>query len=216
MAMPEIRVLVVDDHAILREGIRSLLENQPNVCIVGEAADGQEALEKVAITQPDLVLMDIAMPQMDGLEATKRIKAAYPEVQILVLSQHDNREFILPLLEAGAAGYVLKRSGSRELLAAIRGVMEEGAYLQPAVARQLIDHHVRRRVSEAQAPQLTGRETEVLQLVVAGRTSREIGLQLNISAKTVSVHRSNLMAKLGVHSSAELISYAIHHGLIKP
>jgi NarL family two-component system response regulator LiaR len=216
IAMPEIRVLVVDDHAILREGIRSLLENQPDVCVVGEAADGQEALEKVAITQPDLVLMDIAMPQMDGLEATKRIKAAHPEVQILVLTQHDNREFVLPLLEAGAAGYVLKRSGSRELLAAIRGVMEEGAYLQPAVARQLIDQHVRRRLSKAQAPQLTGREAEILQLVAAGKTSREIGLLLNISAKTVSVHRSNLMAKLGVHSSAELISHAIHHGLIEP
>jgi len=214
--MPEIRVLVVDDHAILREGICSLLEHQSDVHVVGEASDGQEALEKVATTQPDLVLMDIAMPRMDGLEATKRIKAAYPDVQILILTQHDNREFVLPLLQAGAAGYVLKRSGSRELLAAIRGVMEEGAYLQPAVARQLINYHVRHELSEARVPHLTKRETEVLQLVVAGKTNREIALQLNISAKTVSVHRTNIMTKLGVHSSVELVRYAIRHGLVEP
>jgi len=213
--MPEVRVLVVDDHAILREGICSLLEHQPDVQVVGVASDGQEALQKVNETLPDLVLMDIAMPNVDGLEATRQIKAAHPSVQVLILTQHDHREFVVASLKAGAAGYVLKRAGSRELLAAIRGVMTEGAYLQPTAARHLLDHHSQQEAPQRAAIYLTKRETEVLGLVVAGKTSREIALDLGISPKTVSVHRSNLMAKLAVHSSAELVHAAISHGLVE-
>lgn len=212
--MGEIRVLLVDDHRILREGLRSLLERQPDIKVVGEAGDGLEAIHKVASLEPDVVVMDVAMPGMDGLQATTRIKEEYPQARVLVLTQYDEEQFILPLLRAGASGYVLKQAGRREVLQAIREVAEEGVFLPPQAARQVL-----RAVQEPQEepePRLTPRETEVLCLVAQGKTNREIATLLGISPKTVSVHRSNLMAKLGLHSSVDLVRYAIRKGLAAP
>lgn len=215
--MPEIRVLVVDDHAILRDGICSLLQQQDDIIVAGAVSNGLEALEHVANNAPDIVLMDIAMPVMDGIEATRQIKARYPKVRVLILSQHDDHEYIRPLLQAGASGYVLKRSGGREVLTAIRQVYEQGAFLEPSVTRQLLDSYSQNDVVEQpDSPMLTDREWQVLELVVAGKSSKEIARQLHISPKTVSVHRSNIMAKLGVNNSIELVHYVNRHHLVNP
>lgn len=211
--MPDIRVLVVDDHAILRDGICSLLERQEGLNVVGEAGNGREALARVEELRPDIVLMDVAMPEMDGLEATRRIKSAYPEIKVLILTQHDNQEYINPLLQAGASGYVLKRSGGREVVTAIRQVYEHGVFLEPDVARQVL-HNFSHAADRAETPSLTEREQEVLQLAVEGKSNKDIARRLFISPKTVSVHRTNIMAKLGVHNSAELVRYAIQHNLV--
>lgn len=211
--MPDIRVLIVDDHAILRDGLRSLLDRQEGITVVGESSNGQEALGRVEELQPDLVLMDLAMPVMDGLEATRRIKAAHPHIKVLILTQHDSQEFVAPALEAGAAGYVLKRAGGREVATAIRQVCEQGAFLQPDVARQMLQHA--NKQNHADLPHLTERELEVLKLTVAGKSNKEIAQQLVISPKTVSVHRSNIMSKLGVRSSVELVRYVMQHKLVE-
>jgi RNA polymerase sigma factor (sigma-70 family) len=214
--MPEIRVLIVDDHAILRDGIRSLLEIQPEIRVVGEAANGREALEKARLLLPDVVLMDVAMPEMNGLEATRQIKALNPQIQILILTQHDDREYVEPLLQAGASGYVLKRSGGREVITAIRQVYESGAYLEPSIARQVIEGFTQKEAkAEDPLEKLTPRERQVFQLLVSGKSNKEIARELRISAKTISVHRSNLMAKLNVHNSIELVHFAAQHRLLE-
>jgi DNA-binding NarL/FixJ family response regulator len=214
--MREIRVLIADDHAILRDGIRSLLERQDDIQIVGEASNGREALDLVGRVQPDIVLMDIAMPEMNGLEATRQIKDRYPQVKVLILTQHDDREYIEPVLKAGAAGYVLKRSGGREVVTAIYQVYEHGAFLEPSIARQVISGYTRSEpAAKEPLPALTERETEILRLTVLGKSNKEIAALLKISPKTVSVHRSNLMGKLDVRSDIELLRYAAQIGLVK-
>jgi DNA-binding NarL/FixJ family response regulator len=214
--MPDIRVLVVDDHAILRDGIRSLLERQEGIRVTGEASNGLEALEKISADPPDIVLMDIAMPVMNGIEATQRIKERFPQVKVLILTQHDDREYIQPLLQAGAAGYVLKRSGGREVLTAINQVYEQGAFLEPSIARQLLESYAQPIVlPPPTTPYLTDREREVLQLVMIGKSNKEIARALHISPKTVSVHRSNIMAKLEVNNSIELVNYVNQHRILE-
>lgn len=218
------RILLVDDHAVLREGLRYLLDQQEDLEVVGEASNGWEALEKIQTLRPDLVLMDIAMPEMDGLEATRRIKAAAPETRVLVLTQHDNREYVLPLLQAGASGYVLKRSGGREVINAIRQVLQHGLFLEASVTQQLVEGmtalagHSLKQTQQAQAeqthPHLTGRELQVLHLLMKGMSNKEIAHRIGISPKTVSVHRSNMMMKLGVSNAIELIRYAEKAGLL--
>lgn len=211
-----IRVLVVDDHAILRDGIRSLLERQQDIVVVGEAGTGAGALELAVTQAPDIVLMDLAMPGMDGLEATRRLRALHPEIKVLILTQHDDREYIAPALQAGAAGYVLKRSGGREVLNAIRQVFEQGAFVEPDVAQQLVQTAL--PVSAAapeNAPHLTEREAQVLRLVVEGQSNKEIARALIISPKTASVHRTNIMSKLGVRNSADLVRYVMQHRLLE-
>ena len=212
--MPDIRVLIVDDHAILRDGLRSLLDRQPGITVVGEAGNGQEALNRLSELQPDIVLMDVAMPVMDGLQATRRINQTYPDLKVLILTQHESQEFIGPLLEAGAAGYVLKRAGGREVATAIRQVHEQGAYLQPDVARKVLSDYKEEQQEQPEVPRLTEREQEVLELTVEGKSIKEIAVVLTISPKTVSVHRTNIMAKFGVHSGVELVRYAIEHNLV--
>jgi len=209
-----IRVLVVDDHAILREGIRSLLERADDITVVGEAANGVAALAQVDALRPDIVLMDLAMPEMDGLEATRRLRQLHPTVKVLILTQHDNQEYIAPALQAGAAGYVLKRSGGREVITAIRQVFEQGAFLAPGVAAEMIRDYVGGPGANWPSHRLTDREREVLRLVVAGKSNKEIAQQLVISPKTASVHRTNIMEKLGVRNSAELVRYALEHRLL--
>ncbi len=209
-----IRVLVVDDHAIVREGICQLLGEQPDIKIVGQAADGEQALAQVAALHPDVVLMDIAMPKIDGLQATQKVMAEFPETRVLVLTQHETTDYILPLLRAGAAGYILKAASAAELLRAIRVVDVEGAFLPSNVIRTLLDGVTQARAAQGQAP-LTEREREILRLIAEGLGVNEVAKKLCISAKTVITHRGNIMEKIGVHNTVELIKYAIREGIVK-
>jgi len=210
-----IRVLVVDDHAILRDGIRSLLESQEDIIVVGEAGDGSEAIELVDKLLPDIVLMDISMPKTNGLDATRSIKVRSPETKVLILTQHDNREYIAPALGAGASGYVLKRSGRREMLNAIRQVHEQGAYLTGNITQEVLQEYAQVNNGSKDVEQhLTERERQVLKLIVEGKSNKEIGLKLRISPKTVSVHRTNIMTKLDVQNTVELIRFAANNPLI--
>lgn len=210
-----IRVLVVDDHAILRDGIRSLLESQEDIIVVGEAGDGSEAIELVGNLLPDIVLMDISMPKTNGLEATRLIKERFPQVNVLILTQHDNREYIAPALGAGASGYVLKRSGRREMLNAIRQVNEKGAFLTSTITQEVLqEYSLPGRNSKSDERHLTERERQVLQLITEGYSNKEVALELGISPKTVSVHRTNIMSKLNVQNTVELIRFATNNPLI--
>ncbi len=209
-----IRVLVVDDHAILRDGIRSLLESQEDIMVVGEAADGAEALEFVSKLQPDIVLMDISMPKMNGLEATRLIKERFPQVKVLILTQHDNREYIAPALGAGASGFVLKRSGRREMLNALRQVHEQGAFLSSNITQEVIQEYSQTSRNGKEEHHLTDRERQVLWLIAEGKSNKEIALVLGISPKTVSVHRTNIMTKLDIPNTVELIRYASNNPLV--
>jgi DNA-binding NarL/FixJ family response regulator len=214
--LPDIRILIVDDHAILRDGIRTLLERQSNIEVVGEASNGHEAVFRVGELQPDIVLMDIAMPEMNGLEATRQIVDKYPQVRILILTQHDNREFITPILQAGASGYILKKSGGRELVNAIHEVYTQGAFLEPTITRQLLDDYAHPEKKTASPDiHLTHREKEVLHLLIAGKSNKEIAFSLSISPKTVSVHRSNIMKKLDVHNIFELLQAVSRYRLLE-
>lgn len=211
-----IRVLVVDDHAILRDGLRSLLDRQQGIVVVGEASSGEEALAQTSALAPDIVLMDLAMPGMDGLEATRRLRQSHPGVKVLILTQHDDREYIAPALHAGAAGYVLKRSGGREVVNAIRQVFEQGAYVEPDVAQHLVQAIPSDVALASHATaSLTDREMQVLRLVVEGLSNKEIARTLVISPKTASVHRTNIMSKLKVRNSADLVRYVMQHHLLE-
>lgn len=207
-----IRVLVVDDHAILRDGIHSLLEGQEDIIVIGEASDGEEAIDHAGKLLPDIVLMDISMPKINGLEATRVIKEKFPQIKVIILTQHDNREYITPALQAGASGYVLKRSGRRELLNAVRQVYEQGAFLTSNIAGEVLQEYTQSaQTYKEEEKHLTIREQEVLQLLVTGKSNKEIGLLLGISPKTVSVHRTNIMAKLGVQNTVELIRFTANN-----
>ncbi|MCL4370841.1 MAG: response regulator transcription factor [Chloroflexi bacterium] len=212
--MSKIRILLADDHAVLRAGIRALLELQPDFQVVGDASDGAQAIAAVRALLPDVVLMDLGMPGMDGLAATRQIKEISPNTRILILTQHENKEYVLPALKVGASGYVLKRSEGDELLNAVRTVHAGGTFLDPSVAG-LIAEEVRRG-SSAQDPYetLSDREREVLLLLAQGKTHKQIGETLFISAKTVDFHRTNLLRKLGLSSRADLTRYAVRRGLI--
>jgi len=210
--MAKIRVLVVDDHAILRDGIRALLTLHEDIEVVGEAAEGREAIDKVRQFLPDVVLMDIAMPLMDGLEATRRIHKENPQAKVLILTQHDNKEYMLSSVKAGAAGCVPKRAVASELVSAIRVVYQGDSYLYPSVAKVLIGDYLQ-HVEQDSYDSLTNREREVLKLVAEGRTSREIGDLLYVSIKTVLGHRTKIMEKLDIHNRTELVKYAIRKGL---
>ncbi len=212
---PVIRILIADDHAILRDGIRSLLDRQVDMMVLGEASNGRDAVTLTGKLRPDVVLMDMAMPEMNGLEATIQIKRLYPQVQVLILTQHDDREYVEPALKAGASGYVLKRSGGREVVQAIREVYLHGAFLEPSVARHILEGFSQPDApSNAALANMTGREREVLGWLVRGKSNKEIAALLSISPKTVSVHRSNLMIKLGIRSEMDLLRYAAQHGLV--
>lgn len=206
--------MVVDDHAVLREGICALLAQHPEMSVVGEAANGVEALDKAEKLQPDIILMDISMPVMDGLEATRQLKCRFPGMRVLVLTQHENKEYVMPLLKAGASGYILKRAGGAELVNAIRAVFTEGAYLPPSIAAAVVNQVG--TATEPQRQKLTDREIQVLRLIAEGLTGREIADKLCLSEKTVNIHRNNIMEKLDLHHVADLVRYAIREGLIQP
>lgn len=211
--MSKIRVLIVDDHAILREGIRALLAAHDDIEAVGEAADGREAVEKVQQLTPDVVLMDVAMPLMDGLEATRRIRKDNPKTKVLILTQYDNKEYILSSIKAGASGCVPKRVVTSELISAIRAVRLGDSFLHPSATKFLIEDYLQ-KVEDDPYDSLTDREREILKLVAEGRTNREIADLLSVSVKTVLGHRTSVMEKLDIHNRTELIKYAIRKGLI--
>ena len=214
--MQRIRVLVVDDHTIVRDGICALLALAGDIEVVGEAANGSEALKMVKELEPDVVLMDIAMPIMDGLEATRRICKEFPRMRVLVLTQYDDKEYVFPVIEAGASGFISKVAASSELASGIRSVFQGDSYLSPSVAKLLIEdyRHGGGRVTRDPYKQLTDRERDVLKLMAEGHTTQEIADMLVVSPKTVEGHKTNLMAKLDIHNRTELVKYALRKGII--
>ncbi len=214
--MSKLRVLIVDDHGIVRAGIRSLLVAETDIEVVGEATGGEEALEKVRELHPELVLMDIAMPGMNGIEATRRIKEEFPDVCVLVLTMHDDEEFFFPVLKAGASGYVLKEAEPKELLYAIQVVINGEIFLSPTVTKSILEALVTTKDEEEDEKhgKLTIREKEILRLAADGQTNREIAQTLFLSIRTVEKHRQSVMRKLGLSKREELTKFAIRKGLI--
>ena len=216
--MDKLRILIVDDHAVVRAGIRSLLEGQSDLEIVGEASGGEEAIQKVMALRPQLVLMDIAMPGMSGIEVTRRIKKDFPDTSVLVLTMHDDEEFFFPVLRAGASGYVLKEAEPQDLLSAIRVVHQGQVFFSPAVAKVLLEGFVTASPSarDDKYRSLTAREKEVLKFAATGQTNRQIAEVLFLSIRTVEKHRQGMMHKLGLDKREDLTKYALRQGLIDP
>jgi two-component system response regulator NreC len=215
--MNKIQVLIADDHKIVRAGIRSLLDGYRDIEVVGEASSGVEAIDQTAHLEPDVVLMDIAMGDLSGLEATAEIKERAPQVKVLALTMHDREEYFFAMLKAGAQGYVLKDSEPEELIAAIRAVHRGEALLSPVVTKAVLVDYLAQPTQGAPSryDRLSLREKEVLRLVVESKTTREIADILHLSSKTVEKHRANMMNKLKLHNLSELIKYAIRKGLIE-
>jgi DNA-binding NarL/FixJ family response regulator len=212
--MEKTRLLIVEDRTLVRAGLRALAETLEGIEVIGEAKDGLDALEKMGQWRPDVVLMDIAMPDLNGLETTARASREFPEIRILILSMHSNEEYVLQALRAGAAGYMLKDASTQELADAVRIVREGGTYLSQAVSRYLADY-VRRVDSEADPlERLSPRKKEVLRLIAEGKNTKEIAHELSISVKTVETHRAQLMAQLDIHDIAGLVRFAIRIGLV--
>ncbi len=220
--MKPIRVILADDHALVRAGIHALLASLEGIEVVAEAGDGRQALQLVEVNRPDMVLMDISMPELNGLDAVEKITRDFPHVRVVILSMHANEEYVLQALRAGAAGYLLKDAGITELELAVRAVARGETYLSPPVSRSVIDDYLRRLdnppeigglppVPEAK---LTPRQREVLQLIAEGRTTQEIAKRLNVGIKTVETHRAQLMERLDIHEVAGLVRYAIRIGLV--
>lgn len=216
--MPTTRVLLVDDHAILRAGLRALLAAYSDIKVVGEAADGTEALARVDELNPDVVVMDIAMPGVNGLVATRQILHAHPKTKVLILTQYDNKEYVLPLMKVGAAGYILKQAVDTDLVSGIRAVSRGESFLHPSVAKVVLDAYMQESTLGSGDPYslLTSREREVLILVAQGHSTREIAEMLHISPNTVDVHRAHMMQKLDLHNIAEISAYAVRHDLLLP
>jgi DNA-binding NarL/FixJ family response regulator len=217
--MKKIRVLIVDDHTLVREGIRAMLALASDIEVVGEAANGREALKKAEQLAPDVILMDLAMPVMGGLEATRRINKQFPASRVLALTQYDDSEYVIPVIEAGARGYVTKMAAFSELATAIQVVYRGESFLSPTAAAALIDECQLKTGIETESDpyqRLTDREREILKLIVEGRTAKEIAEMLVISRKTVEWHKSSLMNKLNIHNKTDLIKYAIRKTIITP
>ena len=203
----KVTVLLVDDHALVRRGFRRMLEDEPTLQVVGEASDGLEAVERAEQLEPDVIVMDCALPQVNGIEASRRILAKRPETAILMLSMHSEDTLVRQALEAGAKGYVLKNAMDLDLVSAIKSVAEGKTVLDPQIARS-------GTLKGERDTGLTPRELEILQHIVAGKSNKEIASELNLSVNTVSVHRANIMDALGIHKTAELVVYAIRNGLV--
>ena len=215
--MGKIKVLVVDDHTIVRDGICALLSLTPDMEVVGEASNGREALEKLKLLVPDVIVMDIAMPVMGGLEATRVIRDEFPEIKVLVLTQYEDKEYVFPAIEAGALGFIIKTAASSDLATGIRSVYRGDSFLSPSVAKLFVERHQSGDEAGNRSDpyaQLTGREREVLKLTAEGYTVKEMADTLIISPKTVEGHKTSLMNKLNLHSRTELVKYALRKGII--
>lgn len=207
-----IRILLADDHAMVRQGFRMILSAQPDMEIIGEAGNGKEAVEMTAKLLPDVIVMDVAMPELNGIEATRKIIAALPRSRILALSMHKDSVYVREILRAGARGYLLKDSIDSDLLAAVRAVAKGEGYLSPAVSDAVLTDY-RKHVS-APLDLLTSREREVLQMIAVGKTNKDIANELKLSVYTVDAHRGRIMEKLNLHSTGELVRFAVRNGLI--
>jgi DNA-binding NarL/FixJ family response regulator len=210
------RVLLADDHALVRAGLRSLLNGMPGVEVVAEASDGAEALELAMRERPDVVLMDIAMKGMGGLEATTRLRAELPQSKVIILSMHSSEEYVLQALHAGAAAYLIKDAATAELELALKSVARGETYLSPAISRQVVDGYVQRVGAAAEGDPLTPRQREVLKRIAEGRSTKQIAFDLNLSVKTVETHRAQIMERLSIRDVAGLVRYAMRTGLVPP
>jgi DNA-binding NarL/FixJ family response regulator len=217
-----LRILIADDHEVARRGIRSLLESHPGWGVCAEAKDGRDAVELAASTKPDLVLLDIGMPNLNGLEAARQILATTPNVAILILTMHDSDNVIREVLRAGARGFLLKSDAGRDLVAAVEALESQKTFFTPRVSQMVLDGFLNREKKRSEIEDvvnpsgdlLTAREREVIQLLAEGRTSKEVAVTLNLSVKTAETHRTNLMRKLGLHSVADLTRYAVRNGIV--
>lgn len=209
-----IKILVADDHKVMREGLRTLIEKQPGMEVIAEAENGRMALKLIKKLSPDIAIMDIAMPDLNGIEATRQIVAEAPGTKVIALSMHSDRQFVTRMMSAGASGYLLKDCAFEEVARAIRSVMARQIYLSPEIVSIVVKAFLRRsEPSDSMLSVISPREREVLQLIAEGKTTKQIALRLHISAKTVDTHRRNIMDKLDIHSIAELTKYAIREGL---
>jgi two-component system response regulator NreC len=218
--MSPIRVLLAEDHNVVREGLRLLLNAQPDITVVGEATNGSQAVTLARETCPDVVVLDISMPELDGLQATRLIRADCPHVQVLILTMHESDSYFFRAVEAGASGYLLKRAASEDLINAVRAVAHGEAFFYPSLARKLLDGYLQH--GQARPPagpteyeELSEREREVMFLLVRGLTNQEIAEKLVVSGSTVQTHRSHILQKLGLETTVDLVRYAIRHGLIE-
>jgi DNA-binding NarL/FixJ family response regulator len=211
-----LNVFIAEDHTLVRSGIRALLESGHDLKVVGEAANGREAVERIQQLQPELVLMDVAMAELNGIDAARQVHATVPNARIIMLSMHEERQYVFESLKAGATGYVLKSAAFQDLIAAIETVMSDRNYISPALSSVVMNDYIRRAQGDEKATELgrlSGREREVLQLIAEGKSSAEVGALLHISVRTVDTHRHNIMTKLEIHSIAGLTKFAIRHGL---
>ncbi|MBI5474644.1 MAG: response regulator transcription factor [Ignavibacteriae bacterium] len=223
--MKKIRILIADDHSVVRSGIRMVLQSSPEFVVVAEAENGQDAVELAAKMKPDVVVMDISMPVMNGIEATGAMKQNNPDIKVIILTVHADEEYVFQILRAGASGYVLKSAGKKEIFAAIRAAVSGERFFSPGISNLIIDGFINRAREQTAAPappakndprqQLTNREIEVLTFIAQGLTNRKIADTLFLSVRTVNTHRTNLMQKLGIHDTATLVRYAIETGLVK-
>jgi DNA-binding NarL/FixJ family response regulator len=217
--MKKINVLLADDHTVVRQGLRALLEAEPDIAVVGEAETGRQAVQLARNLLPDVVVMDIAMPLLNGLEATRQILKQGPATRVLILSSYGDDDYVHQLNEAGATGYLLKQTAAADLVTAIREARNGKAYFSPAISQRLMDHYRETLLKGAPVKKRTGlltsREAEVLQLIAEGKANKQIGAELGISIKTVEKHRQQVMNKLNIHDTAGLTRYAISKGMIK-
>jgi len=212
-----IRILLADDHTVMRNGLRLLLERQPNLSVVGEASDGREAVRTAESVSPDVVVMDIAMPNLNGIEAARQIATARPETAIVILSMHSDESYVIRALKAGARAYLLKDSAEGDLIAAIHAITEGKSFFSPAISRILVEDYMRQleqRHVEDTYELLTTREREILQLLAEGKTNKEVAAILNLSVYTIETHRTHILQKLNLHNVPELILYAVRKGII--
>ncbi len=215
--MSKLRILLADDHTVLRAGLRSLLEQQPHLEVVGEAGDGRQAIELTTTHDPDVVVMDIAMPGLNGIEATRQIVTQHSRAAVIILSMHSDESYVMRALKAGARGYLLKDSAEADLIRAIQVVSEGKSFFSPAISKMLAEDYVRllqQRGEEDTYELLTGREREILQLLAEGKTNKEVASLLNLSLYTVETHRTHILQKLNLHSAAELVLYAVRKRII--